>query len=159
MNSFRSKIIARSEIQSLCDRLHRRKKTIVFTNGVFDIIHMGHVHYLSRAKAMGDVLIVGLNTDASVKKFKGPKRPINKQADRAGVLAALEMVDYIVLFGEETPEKLIRQVRPDILVKGADYRLSEIVGAEFVLSYGGKVRRIKLLKGRSTTDIIRRKRR
>ncbi len=120
---------------------------------------MGHVHYLSRAKAMGDVLIVGLNTDASVKKFKGPKRPINKQADRAGVLAALEMVDYVVLFGEETPEKLIRQVRPDILVKGADYRFSEIVGAEFVLSYGGKVRRIKLLKGRSTTDIIRRKRR
>jgi rfaE bifunctional protein nucleotidyltransferase chain/domain len=158
MSSFRSKIIARAEIRSLCDRLRRRNKIIVFTNGVFDIIHMGHVHYLSKAKAMGEVLIVGLNTDASVKKFKGPDRPINKQADRAGVLAALEMVDYIVLFGEETPEKLIRQVRPDILVKGSDYKLNEIVGADFVLSNGGKVRRIKLLKGRSTTDIIRRKR-
>lgn len=158
MSSFRSKIIPRAEITSLCDRLRRRKKTIVFTNGVFDIIHMGHVHYLSKAKAMGNVLIVGLNTDASVKKFKGPERPINKQSDRAGVLAALEMVDYVVLFGEETPEKLIRQVKPNILVKGSDYKLTEIVGAEFVQSYGGKVRRIKLLKGRSTTGIVRRKR-
>jgi len=153
----KTKIIPRVEIARLCDRLRRRKKKIVFTNGVFDIIHMGHVHYLSKAKSMGDVLIVGLNTDSSVKKFKGPKRPINRQSDRAGVLAALEMVDYIVLFGEETPEKLIRQVKPDILVKGADYKLNEIVGADFVQSYGGAVKRIKLLKGRSTTDIIRRK--
>jgi len=153
----KTKIIPRVEIARLCDRLRRRKKKIVFTNGVFDIIHMGHVQYLSKAKSMGDVLIVGLNTDSSVKKFKGPKRPINRQSDRAGVLAALEMVDYIVLFGEETPEKLIRQVKPDILVKGADYKLNEIVGADFVQSYGGAVKRIRLLKGRSTTDIIRRK--
>jgi len=157
MDRPKTKSIPRVEIARLCDRLRRRKKKIVFTNGVFDIIHMGHVQYLSKAKSMGDVLIVGLNTDSSVKKFKGPKRPINRQSDRAGVLAALEMVDYIVLFGEETPEKLIRQVKPDILVKGADYKLNEIVGADFVQSYGGAVKRIRLLKGRSTTDIIRRK--
>ncbi len=158
MNSFESKIIPRNKIVRLCGRFRRQKKKIVFTNGVFDIIHMGHVHYLSKAKGMGNVLIVGLNTDASVRKFKGPDRPINRQADRAGVLTALEMVDYVVLFGEETPEKLIKQVKPDILVKGSDYKLNEIVGADFVQSYGGKVRRTKLLKGRSTSGILRRKR-
>lgn len=159
MKSTHSKIIPRNKIVQLCDRLRRQKKTIVFTNGVFDIIHMGHVQYLSKAKALGDVLIVGLNTDASVKKFKGPDRPINKQADRAGVLAALEMIDYIVLFGEETPANVIRLVRPDILVKGSDYTLNEIVGSDYVQSYGGKVKRIKLLKGRSTSEILRRRRR
>jgi rfaE bifunctional protein nucleotidyltransferase chain/domain len=161
MSSSKSKIIPRTEIGRLCDRLRRQKKKIVFTNGVFDIIHMGHVHYLTKAKAMGDVLIIGLNTDASVRKFKASDRPINKQADRAGVLAALEMVDYIVMFGEETPGKLIEQVKPDILIKGSDYKLNEIVGADFVQSYGGRVRRIKLLKGRSTSSILtkRRKRR
>jgi len=152
----KSKIISRKDIKKLCDRLRRQEKRIVFTNGVFDIIHMGHVHYLSKAKAMGDVLIIGLNTDRSVKKFKGRHRPINTQSDRAGVLAALEMVDYVVLFGEATPEKLIRQVRPDILVKGADYKIEEIVGADFVRSYGGEVRCIKLLKGRSTTELLKR---
>jgi len=154
MADYKLKLVSRKEIDAVCKRLRRRRKTIVFTNGVFDIIHMGHVDYLSKARALGDVLIIGLNTDASVRKFKGPKRPINRQSDRAGVLSALEFVDYIVYFGEETPEKLIRQIKPDVLVKGADYKISEIVGADFVQSYGGQVRRIRLLKGRSTSDII-----
>lgn len=154
MNASGSKLIPRTRIAALCDRLRRRRKKIVFTNGVFDIIHMGHVSYLTKAKSFGDFLIIGLNTDASVRKIKGPDRPINRQADRAGVLAALACVDYVVYFSEETPERLIRQVRPDVLVKGADYKLSEIVGAEFVRSFGGKVRRVGLLKGRSTSHII-----
>lgn len=104
---------------------------------------------------MGDVLIIGLNTDTSVRKFKGKNRPINRQSDRAGVLSALEFVDYIVYFSEETPEKIIRQVKPDVLVKGADYKMKEIVGASFVQSYGGRVRRIKLLSGRSTSKLIK----
>jgi len=155
MGLYKSKLIPRKEVKSLCDRLRKGRKKIVFTNGVFDIIHMGHVHYLSKAKALGDILIIGLNTDASVRKFKGPERPINKQADRAGVLSALEFVDYIVYFSEATPANIIEQVRPDILVKGADYKISEIVGADFVQSYGGQVKRIKLLSGRSTSRLLK----
>jgi len=154
MNASGSKLIPRTRIAALCDRLRRGRKKLVFTNGVFDIIHMGHVSYLTKAKSFGDILIIGLNTDASVRRIKGSNRPINRQADRAGVLAALACVDYIIYFSEETPERLIRQVRPDVLVKGADYKLSEIVGADFVQSYGGRVRRVGLLKGRSTSRII-----
>ena len=137
----------------LTARLRRAGKKIVFTNGVFDILHRGHVEYLSKAKSFGDVLIVGLNNDASVRRIKGGLRPIQKQKDRAVILLALEAVDYVVFFGEDTPEKLIRQVKPDVLVKGADYRTSEIVGSKFVSSYGGKVKRVKLTKGRSTSNI------
>lgn len=155
MNNQRSKLIPRKKIAGHCRRLKARKKRIVFTNGVFDIIHMGHVRYLFKAKTFGDVLIVGLNTDLSVRRIKGPKRPINKQADRAGILAALEMVDYIVLFSEDTPAKLIAQVKPDVLVKGADYRLSEIVGADFVKACGGRIERIRLHPGRSTSAILK----
>lgn len=154
MTNHKSKLVARKDIAALCERLRRKHRKIVFTNGVFDIIHMGHVHYLSKAKAMGDVLIIGLNTDASVKKFKGADRPVNRQSDRAGVLSALEFIDHIVYFSEETPEKLIRLVRPDVLVKGADYKMADIVGAAFVKSCGGVVRRIKLLRGRSTSHIL-----
>jgi len=154
MSNSNAKLIARKDIAALCTGLRRRGKKIVFTNGVFDIIHMGHVSYLRKARSLGDVLVIGLNTDASVKRIKGPTRPINKQADRAGVLGALEMVDYIVLFSEETPARLIELVRPHILVKGADYKIREIVGAEFVKSYGGAVKRIPLLSGRSTSQII-----
>ncbi len=156
MTVLRSKLVARKKIAALCHRLRRQGKKIVFTNGVFDIIHMGHVAYLAKARSLGDVLIVGLNTDASVRRIKGPKRPINRQADRAGVLSALEYVDYIVYFSETTPECLIAQVRPDILVKGADYKLSQIVGADAVKSYGGKVRRISLQGSHSTSRILRR---
>lgn len=139
----------------LTARLRRTDKKIVFTNGVFDILHRGHVEYLSKARSFGDVLIVGLNSDTSVRRIKGGRHPLQKQKDRAIILLALQTVDYVVLFSEDTPDKLIRQVRPDVLVKGADYKISEIVGADFVRSYGGKVRRVKLTKGFSTSTIIR----
>ena len=142
-------------ISELVEGLRRRKNTIVFTNGVFDILHYGHVDYLAKARALGDVLIVGMNSDASVKKFKSADRPYQTEKDRALILAALRMVDFVIRFDEETPARLIEMVKPDILVKGADYKISEIVGAEFVKSYGGKVKRIKLSAGRSTTDIVR----
>lgn len=153
MNSI--KPVTRKEIGRLAERLRRRKKKIVFTNGVFDILHRGHVEYLAKARSFGDLLIVGLNSDASTRRLKGPSRPLQPQADRAAVLLALTAVDYVVVFGEDTPEKLIREIRPDVLVKGADYRLAEIVGAAFVQSYGGKVRRARLLKGRSTSALAR----
>jgi D-beta-D-heptose 7-phosphate kinase/D-beta-D-heptose 1-phosphate adenosyltransferase len=149
-------LISRKRIAAHVDRLRRKGKRIVFTNGVFDILHRGHVEYLAKASALGDVLILGLNSDASVRRIKGPKRPLQKQTDRAVILLALESVDYVVLFGEDTPDKLIRQVKPDVLVKGADYEISEIVGADFVRSYGGQVRRIRLTPGRSTTVLMRR---
>lgn len=126
----------------------------MFTNGVFDILHRGHVQYLTKARTFGDLLIVGLNTDASVKRIKGPSRPIQPEKDRAYILSSLRCVDYVVLFGEETPEKLIQLVKPDVLVKGSDYKIPDIVGGDFVTSYGGKVRRVKIVSGRSSSKII-----
>ena len=152
----KSQITPRSRIARLCRDLKKKRRKIVFTNGVFDILHRGHVEYLTKAKSFGDVLIVGLNSDASVRRLKGKGRPLQKQADRAAILLALESVDYIVVFGEDRPDKLIEQVRPDVLVKGADYKLLEIAGAEFVRSYGGSVKRVRLTKGRSTSAILRR---
>lgn len=149
-------LIPRSSVQMLSTRLRRSGRRIVFTNGVFDILHRGHVDYLAKAKSLGDILIVGLNSDASTRRLKGTDRPIQTQADRAAVLLALRSVDYVVIFGEDTPEKLIHQVRPDVLVKGADYAVSEIVGAEFVRSYGGSVRRVRLTPGRSTSILVKR---
>ena len=137
----------------------RRKKTVVFTNGTFDILHRGHVEYLARARACGDLLIVGLNTDASIRRIKGSGRPINRQQDRAVVLAALSSVDCVCLFGEDTPLRLIKALRPDVLVKGADWRTKDIVGSDFVLGRGGSVKRIRLTPGRSTTTLIQRIRR
>ena len=136
-------------------RLRRQKKKIVFTNGVFDILHRGHVDYLIKAKSYGAVLIVGLNSDRSARSLKGPRRPLQNQRDRAAILLALEAVDYVVFFGEDTPEKLIRQIRPDVLVKGADYELTEIAGAEFVKSCGGRVSRVRLVRGKSSSRLIR----
>jgi len=149
-------ITPRSRIARLCQQLRKKKKQIVFTNGVFDILHRGHVEYLAKAKSLGDVLIVGLNSDASVRRLKGVGRPIQRQADRAAILLALESVDYVVVFGEDRPDKLIELVRPDVLVKGADYKLSEIAGADFVRSNGGRVKRVRLTKGRSTSSILKR---
>jgi rfaE bifunctional protein nucleotidyltransferase chain/domain len=146
---------SRTELASALARARKHGQLVVFTNGVFDIIHRGHVEYLTKAKSFGDVLVVGLNSDASVHRIKGPSRPIQNQSDRAAILLALKPVDYVVIFGEDTPEKLIRAVKPDVLVKGADYKESQIVGASFVRSYGGKVRRVRLTPGRSTTKIIR----
>ncbi|MCK4606291.1 MAG: D-glycero-beta-D-manno-heptose 1-phosphate adenylyltransferase [candidate division Zixibacteria bacterium] len=148
-------LVSRSNLTRLIASLRRSGKKIVFTNGVFDILHRGHVEYLSRARALGDVLIVGLNTDASVRRFKGRARPLQKQADRAAILLALKAVDYVIFFGEDTPDRLIRLVKPDVLVKGADYRIAEIVGAEFVKSYGGSVKRVSLTRGRSSSALIR----
>ncbi len=147
-------LISRSKIAALAARLKRSGRRIVFTNGVFDILHRGHVEYLAKAKSLGDVLIVGLNSDASVRRIKGSTRPLQRQSDRAVILLALESVDYVVVFGEDTPDKLIRQIKPDILVKGADYKISEIVGADFVRSYGSSVRRIRLTPGRSTSRLV-----
>lgn len=136
--------------------LARRRKRVVFTNGTFDILHRGHVEYLAAARGMGDVLIVGLNTDASIRRIKGNGRPINPQRDRAIVLAAVGCVDYVCLFGDNTPERIIRRLHPDVLVKGADWKKSMIVGRETVEAHGGVVRTIRLTKGRSTTGVIER---
>jgi len=127
---------------------------IVFTNGVFDILHRGHVEYLAKAKTFGDILIVGLNSDNSTRRLKGEGRPVHNQEDRAAVLLGLKAVDYVVIFEEDTPEKLIKMVGPNFLIKGADYDISEIVGAEFVRSYGGRVKTVALTEGFSTTGTI-----
>ena len=129
---------------------------IVFTNGCFDILHAGHVRYLNAAKALGDVLIVGLNSDESVRRLKGEGRPVNPAADRAEVLAGLRAVDHVVVFGEATAEELVRQLKPDIYVKGGDYSLETLPEAKIVGSYGGKTVLIPMVEGRSTTNVIRR---
>jgi D-beta-D-heptose 7-phosphate kinase/D-beta-D-heptose 1-phosphate adenosyltransferase len=131
-----------------------RRKKVVFTNGVFDLIHYGHVKLLQDCKKLGDVLVLGLNSDKSVRDLKGPLRPILPYKDRSKILAALDAVDYVVSFSEETPYKLICKIKPDILVKGADYKVSEIVGAKEVRRWGGIVKRVKLLPGRSTSKLI-----
>lgn len=148
------RLTSRARLPRLVADLKRQKKKIVFTNGVFDLLHRGHVEYLAKARSFGDVLVVGLNSDSSVRRLKGPTRPLQPQADRAAILLALRAVDYVVIFGEDTPAKVIGTIRPDVLVKGADYKESEIVGADLVKSYGGKVRRIRLTRGRSTTSLI-----
>ena len=130
------------------------EKTVVFTNGVFDLLHRGHVEGLRRARSLGDVLFVGLNSDASTTRLKGPSRPFVPAADRAEVLAALEVVDVVVVFDEDTPAELIRCLSPDILVKGADYAEGEIVGRDTVEAAGGRVERVPLVEGWSTTRLV-----
>jgi D-beta-D-heptose 7-phosphate kinase/D-beta-D-heptose 1-phosphate adenosyltransferase len=133
--------------------------TIVFTNGCFDLLHRGHVEYLAAARQLGDVLVVGLNSDASVRRLKGPDRPINPEGDRAAVLDALRAVDFVTIFEEDTPAALIEAVQPDVLVKGADYTEDRIVGADIVRRRGGRVVIVPLLGGRSTSGLIARIRR
>jgi len=127
---------------------------VVFTNGCFDILHRGHIECLRKARSFGDVLIVGLNSDSSVRKIKGERRPILSQNDRAEIVASLEMVDYVLTFDEETPHRLIASLVPDVLVKGGDYRKDKIVGKDIVESSGGRVIRVKQIPGRSTKNII-----
>jgi D-beta-D-heptose 7-phosphate kinase/D-beta-D-heptose 1-phosphate adenosyltransferase len=134
--------------------LHQAGKVVVFTNGVFDILHAGHVDLLERAAALGDVLVVGLNSDASTRRLKGERRPVLPEIDRARVLAALEVVNAVVKFEEDTPEALLRRLLPDVLVKGADYAEDEIVGKEMVEARGGRVVRVPLVEGRSTSAIV-----
>jgi D-beta-D-heptose 7-phosphate kinase / D-beta-D-heptose 1-phosphate adenosyltransferase len=138
------------QIMEIVKKLKAKKKRIVFTNGCFDILHVGHVKYLQEAKSYGDILIVGLNTDASVRLLKGPTRPVNNEDDRAYILGALEAVDYVVLFGDETPRELIKSIAPDILVKGGDYEGKSVVGTEFA----GELRLVQFVDGKSTTAMI-----
>lgn len=134
----------------------RGKKKIVFTNGCFDILHAGHADYLNKAKSLGDILVVGINSDASVRRIKGEKRPILPQQMRAYLLDNLKPVDYVVIFEEDTPLELIKAIKPDVLVKGADWDLDRIVGADFVLSYGGRVERIAFSFDISTSKVVER---
>lgn len=142
------------DIEKNLAALRTANKKIVFTNGCFDLLHVGHVRYLQEARALGDILVVGVNSDASVRILKGPTRPVQIENDRAEILAALGAVNFTVIFTEETPAKLIEKVRPDILVKGGDWDISTIVGAPFVQSYGGKVMSLQFVDGKSTTKII-----
>ena len=142
------------EIRKLTSLAKSCGKTVVFTNGCFDLIHGGHIEFLQKARALGDLLVIGLNSDASVTRIKGPGRPIKSAQERAGILAALKYVDYITLFDEDTPENLIRELRPDILVKGDDYKIDEVVGREIVEGYGAKVVLIPIVKGHSTTGTV-----
>ena len=135
-------------------KLKKNGKKVVFTNGCFDIIHRGHVEYLKKAKSLGDILVVGLNSDFSVRKIKGEKRPINNQLDRAVILSSFFFVDYVTIFEEETPLNLIKKILPDILVKGGDWSIENIVGKDVVEKNGGKVVTIEYLKGYSTSNII-----
>lgn len=150
------KLITIKEAQEIFSSEFRTKNSIVFSNGCFDVLHRGHVYYLSRAREMGDLLVLGLNSDSSVTRLKGEGRPVNDQAARAEVLGALLMVDYIILFEEDTPLELIRKLEPDILVKGGDYRIEEIVGYKEVKSTGGKVCTIPIVEGYSSTSILNR---
>ncbi len=144
------------DLEQLRETLRAEAKRIVFTNGVFDILHAGHVMYLDQARAMGDVLVLGLNADESVRRLKGPERPVNTEADRAVVVAALRSVDHVVIFGDDTPLAIIETLLPDVLVKGGDYTRDTIVGADVVESNGGTVCTIPLLEGRSTSSVINR---
>lgn len=133
----------------------KKYKKVVFTNGCFDLLHRGHIEYLKKARSLGDVLVVGLNSDASVRRLKGRGRPIMFQDDRAKILASLEFVDFIIIFNEDTPFNLISQLEPDILVKGADWDKNKIVGKDIVETSGGKVEVVKYLKGHSTTALLK----
>jgi len=141
------------KINNLLEKIkvfRENEKKIVFTNGCFDIIHSGHIRVFKKCRSLGDIVIVGLNSDSSVRKLKGPKRPINNQKDRSEVVDSIRYVDYVVIFNELTPYKIIKMIKPDFLVKGGDYKKDEVVGREFA----GKVVIVKMLKGRSTTKII-----
>ena len=150
------KIVPAGRAAALFSRLRRAGKRIVFTNGCFDILHAGHVRYLRKAASLGDVLVVGVNGDASVRRLKGEGRPVQGEADRAYLLASLPFVTYVVIFREDTPAALIGRVVPDVLVKGGDWKGKKIVGADFVRERGGSVRFIRFLEGRSTTAILSR---
>jgi rfaE bifunctional protein nucleotidyltransferase chain/domain len=146
-------VVGRSEAALVCERL-RASKQIVFTNGCFDLLHIGHVRYLQEARKQGDLLVVGVNSDSSVKRLKGPQRPIQNESDRAEILAALACVDYAVIFEDDTPLNLIKELQPQVLVKGGDWKPENIVGSDVVLANGGKVLSLQFVDGRSTTNIV-----
>jgi D-glycero-beta-D-manno-heptose 1-phosphate adenylyltransferase len=147
-------VLTRSEVIAWANRLRAAGKTIVFTNGVFDLLHPGHVRYLGEARAAGDALVVGVNSDRSVRAIKGPSRPVTPQDDRAEVLSALTSVDAVVIFDEDDPYEVIAEIRPDVLVKGADWSADRIIGRDLVEARGGRVIRIAFAPGFSTTGMI-----
>lgn len=146
--------VTRDNLSAFAAALRVHGQRIVFTNGCFDILHVGHVRYLGAARALGDCLVVGLNSDASVRRLKGPERPVNEEADRAEVLDALRAVDYVTIFDEPTAAELIEIIRPDVYVKGGDYTIATLPEAEIVRGYGGRVEFIDLVPERSTTRVI-----
>jgi rfaE bifunctional protein nucleotidyltransferase chain/domain len=150
----KEKIKSIKELRSVIEDLRKQNKKIVTTNGVFDILHLGHVRYLQEAKKLGDVLVVALNSDSSVKQIKGPKRPINNQKARVEVLAALEFVDYVVIFNEINPIKILSEIKPNIHIKGGDYKINQIIEKDIVEKNNGKIVLIPEVKGWSTTDLI-----
>ncbi|MBI5043456.1 MAG: D-glycero-beta-D-manno-heptose 1-phosphate adenylyltransferase [Nitrospirae bacterium] len=150
------KVMTQDELMPILDRLRKEGKKVVFTNGCFDILHVGHVRYLKEAKGYGDILIVAVNSDSSVKSIKGDKRPIVSQSERAEVVAALEMVDYVTMFDEDTPYNVIKKLQPDVLIKGGDWTIDKIVGRDIVEARGGRVIAIPFIEGASTTGIVER---
>ena len=146
--------LAITSLEESCREIRLKNKKIVFTNGCFDILHPGHIHILSKAKSLGDTLVVGLNSDLSVKKLKGDKRPLVSEDDRSRVLLSLRFVDYVIIFNELTPLKVIKKIKPDYLVKGGDYNENDIVGSDFVKASGGQVEIIKFLDGYSSSNYI-----
>lgn len=148
------RVLTHSELAQALSRDNGGPQKLVFTNGCFDLLHVGHIRYLQEARKLGDALFVGVNSDASVKRLKGPERPLQNENDRAEILAALGCVDFVCLFEEDTPENLIRTVKPRVLVKGGDWRIDQIVGADFVQSTGGQVYSLNFIEGRSTTRLI-----
>jgi len=149
-----SKIVTENQLKHLLAVWRFKDDVIVFTNGCFDLLHPGHISYLEKARTLGDRLIVGLNSDESVKRLKGSGRPVNNQQDRARLLAALQCVDAVVVFEEDVPARLIEEVKPDILVKGGDYSLDQVVGASYVQSYGGRVEILPYVSGYSSSNIL-----
>ncbi|WP_242926334.1 D-glycero-beta-D-manno-heptose 1-phosphate adenylyltransferase [Pontibacter vulgaris] len=148
------KILSVSQLQEQVNTWQNQGQKIVFTNGCFDLLHLGHVDYLEKARQLGDKLVLGLNTDASISRIKGPNRPLQDEMSRARVMASLLFVDAVVLFDEDTPLQLIQAIQPDILVKGDDYSIETIVGHEVVMAKGGEVKTVPLVKGYSTTNIV-----
>lgn len=155
LQTIKNKILTPEQLTSVLTYLRLKQKKIVFTNGCFDLIHQGHVDYLAKAREKGDVLILGLNTDNSVHRLKGETRPIQDEQSRAMIIASLLCVDYVVLFDEDTPYELIKNIQPDVLVKGADYKKENIVGYDIVTAKGGTVETIEFLEGYSTSNIVK----
>lgn len=154
-NSLKDKVKPLARLARIIPTLKKQGKKVVFTNGCFDLLHFGHAKYLEEAKKKGDILVVGVNSDSSIRRIKGKGRPIVSENNRLHLIAALESVDFAVLFNEDTPLNTIKKLRPDILIKGADWKNKGIVGADFIKSYGGRVTTIKLVKGLSTTNLIK----
>lgn len=156
IEQIKRKIVCRKDLKELILKWRNANERIVFTNGCFDLLHLGHVDYLAKAKDLGERLIIGVNTDSSIKRLKGEHRPLQDENSRLHILAALQSVDAVVLFDEDTPYELIKEIEPDILVKGADYKIENIVGYDIVISRGGSVQTIEFIEGYSTTLIEKR---